>query len=340
MTTRPRESQYGELIYQVALLLIAGVFFIFDRRDEAFELGRLPSFVLFAALAIFIGYVLLPRYYYQKKYAQFFIAFLITTLVGIFVEEFVIEKILFPNTRGSYFNGVFFCLVEVLPVLLLLVSFKFAWDLRQKQKTIDSLELTARDSELRFLKSQINPHFLFNNLNNLYSYSITDPDRTSDLILQLSSAMRYMLYDCKADEVDLPKELAHLRDFVGLNELQIEDRGEVNLDINDQSSGYQIAPLILTVFIENAFKHSTASMTDGLDIDIMVDVDDDGVLQFSCKNKYQNTSNTDQLSSGIGLANVRKRLELLYPDQHSLSISSDDGWYAVDLTMNLSKRTA
>lgn len=330
--TPPKRS---EVLYQLVLLLLAGGFFLFDRQEEVIDIGRLPSFVLFVFAALFIGYVLLPLFFYRKQYTQFFVAFFLVTLVAIFLEEFVVEKIFYPDTRGSHFHGVFWSLLEVLPVLLLLVSFKFAWDLHQKQKAIEELQLTAKDSELRFLKSQINPHFLFNNLNNLYSYSITEPDRTSDLILKLSTSLRYMLYDCQADEVALEKELAHLEDFVGLNELQIEERGQVTVQIDNQSSGYQIAPLILTVFIENAFKHSTASMYEGLQIDIAVAVNESGALRFSCKNKYQTDSNTDQLSNGIGLANVRKRLELLYPATHQLSVSTEQGYYVVDLSMQL-----
>lgn len=337
MTKNMQDSKYGEFIFQAIILIIAAIIFAFNREDEIFDIRRLPSFILFLFGALFIGYYLLPRYFYEKKYKHFFAYSLIVVFVVIGLEEFVVEKIIYPDSRGKHFHGILFSLVEVVPILILLVSFKFAWDLNRKQRAIEALQNSAQESELRFLKSQINPHFLFNNLNNLYSYSITDPSKTSDIILELSSVLRYMLYDCRADWVPLQKEMTHLSNFVKLNELQIEDRGDIQLEINDESNAYEIAPLILMVFVENAFKHSTASMSDQIKIAIKVNVDASGQLHFICNNSYETVSNNDNLASGIGLENVIKRLQILYPKAHKLSINSENGMYQVDLQMNLNK---
>jgi two-component system LytT family sensor kinase len=204
-----------------------------------------------------------------------------------------------------------------------------------KQREVEVLQSVIKESELQFLKSQVNPHFLFNNLNNLYAYAIENSPKTPEIILELSSVLRYMLYDCQVELVALTKEVEQMQNFINLNELQIEERGEIKIETKNIRGNYKIAPLILIVFIENAFKHSTASLTENIKIDISVELLDRGILKFICKNNHQPQSNTDNLTHGIGLANVRKRLELLYPNAHQLIITGDENWYEVDLEIGL-----
>ena len=132
-----------------------------------------------------------------------------------------------------------------------------------------------------------------------------------------------MLYDCREDEVLLSQELKHLQDFVALHELQIEERGTVNFESDIMTGSYHIAPLILIVFVENAFKHSTASQSEDISINIQISLSEDGVLLFECENSYLPQANTQQLSKGIGLENVQKRLELLYPHAHELHLEKE-----------------
>jgi LytS/YehU family sensor histidine kinase len=148
-----------------------------------------------------------------------------------------------------------------------------------------------------------------------------------------------MLYDCRAKYVSLAKEVEQLENFTRLNELQIEERGEVRFSARNIQAGYQIAPLILIVFLENAFKHSTASQSEHISIDVDIDLFDDGTLHFVCRNSFQPNANTNDLSRGIGLENVRKRLNLLYPNAHQLDIDMDGSSYEVQLSMQLRKTT-
>lgn len=331
-----RKISTKELIFQAITLAVAALFFIFDRQEEVIDLRRVPSFITFSIGALFTGYVLLPKYFYKKKYIHFGVSFLAVVIIIILLEEFVIEQIVYPDTRALDFQKLN-SLVEIIPVLVILTSFKFAWDLNAKQRAIEALSSAAKESELKFLKSQINPHFLFNNLNNLYSYSITDASKTSDIILELSSVLRYMLYECKEDWVPLEKEIDHLGKYISLNELQIEERGKVTFQTDNRSSGYKIAPLLLMVFIENAFKHSTASISEGINIGISLSVSENGHLSFVCKNNYEQIGNNENLSGGIGLENVRKRLDLLYPEKYNLSINDDKKSYEVDLSIQLNQ---
>lgn len=324
-----------EVVFQLLLHTVLFLFFSFDKNEPQIQEFKVVLFLNYAIGALIINYVLLPNFFYKKKYWSFFLSVAIIIAAIISIEEFVLEQIYYPDTRGQRFAGVIYCLLDVLPVITILTGFKFAWDASKKQLEVEKLQSSIKESELQFLKSQINPHFLFNNLNNLYSYAIDQSPKTSSIILELSSVLRYMLYDCKEKFVPLQKEIEHLKNFTKLNELQIEERGKVSFQAENIPTGYQIAPLILTVFVENAFKHSTASQSNDIAIDININVSEKGLLHFKCKNTFQPLGNTDSLSKGIGLQNVKKRLQILYTDAHELSINEGNGEYTVLLKMQL-----
>ena len=335
ITLSPR---YQELLFQGLLHGIVFIFYSYDRRNPGIESYQIVFFLTYAAAALVINYVLLPKFLYQKKHLSFVAGVIGVIAVVIVLEEAVIEQIYFPDTRGRRFLGVFFSLWGVLPVITVLAGFKFAWDALRKQQEVELLRSTIKESELKFLKSQINPHFLFNNLNNLYSYAIDFSPKTPEIILKLSSVLRYMLYECRERYVPLSNEVKQLTNFTQLYEMQIEERGVVNLSIEVDPSDYQIAPLILIVFIENAFKHSQASQSENIRIDIRIELED-GALTFFCHNNFEAVSNTEHLSQGIGLENVRKRLQLLYPDAHQLNIRETEDQYEVHLAMQLTRQT-
>ncbi len=325
-----------EILFQFALHLVVFIFYSFDRKQPVIETQEVVYFITYTFAAFIINYFLLPRFLYQKKHLLFSAFVLLVIVAVILVEELVLEPIYFPK-RANSFPGLLFTLAQILPVITILTGFKFAWDALGKQREVDQLRTAVKESELQFLKSQINPHFLFNNLNNLYSYAIESSPKTPEIILELSGVLRYMLYECKEKYVPLEKEVAQLENFINLNEMQIEERGFVKFSAQNISSGYKIAPLILIVFIENAFKHSTASQTDKITIDVEVELSDSGTLEFVCKNSFQPQSNTDNLSQGIGLENVKKRLELLYPNAHQLNIKKSGNQYEVRLYIELNQ---
>lgn len=337
MSRRIKEFPYLEYIFLTIVIVVVFIFYSFDRRHPGINPIQIVFFLNFVVGALIISYFLLPRYFYTKKYTQFIIYFCIVIALVIFVEEGILEKIYYPDTRAKYFLGVFFNLLGCLPSITIICAFKFAWDLLEKQSELENLKSTIQESELQFLKSQINPHFLFNNLNNIYSLAIEKSSKTPEMILELSAFLRYMLYECKARYVPLTREIDQLNSFIHLSQMQIEDRGDVEIEIENIESGYQIAPLILMVFVENAFKHSSSSQTDEISIQIKIWMTDDHRFHFECKNNYLEQSNVHDLSQGIGLENVKKRLELLYPNAHILKISRKNGHFEVDLTMLLNQ---
>lgn len=325
---------FREALFQLILHFVVFVFYAYSRDNPQFEDYEIVFFLNYAVGAFLINYWLLPSCIYTKKYLKFTLYFLLITAVLVLMEEFVLEQIYFPDTRGQRFIALG-NLLNMLPIIGILSGYKFAWDALGKQKEVEQLRDTVKESELQFLKSQINPHFLFNNLNNLYAHAIEKSPQTPTIILELSSVMRYMLYECQAKYVSLSKEIEHLSNFINLNNLQIEGRGGVDFTPQLPPRDYRIAPLILMVFIENAFKHSSSSQTENISISVHLSVNDAGELSFSCINSYLEQTNTQDINSGIGLENVRKRLQLLYPDLHTLNISKTENEYQVHLKMNL-----
>lgn len=333
-----------EIVYQVVIVFLLLVSFCFELEENKaqslrtlFTLPKLAFFANYFVAAIIINYILLPVFYYRKRMILFAVAFSVVVGIVILVDEFVLEQIFYPDTRGTHFPGFLFTLVETLPIIIIMVAFKLAWDSNLKQSELERLKGLMKESEIQFLKSQINPHFLFNNLNNLYSYAIDFSPKTPSIILELSAVLRYMLYDCKEDFVGLTREVQHLENYVALYRLQIENRGRIRFTKEIANLNFSIPPLILIVFVENAFKHSSGSQTVNLDIDACVSVSEEGKLTFFCKNNYSLNYQSVGLAKGIGLENVRKRLNLQYPNAHELEIQDDGKIFNVKLTMQLKK---
>lgn len=324
-----------EFVFQIVLHLLVFSFYSYDRYHPGIDGHEVAFFLSYVVATAIINYSLMPKFLYQKRYWIFFGSVLVLIAGLILLEELVLEQIFFPGTRrASRFPGVFYSLADVVPVLAILCGFKFAWDALQKQRQIDQLKTTMEESELQFLRSQIDPHFLFNNLNNLYSYALENSPKTPEIILEMSGVLRYMLYECKERYVPLKKEMEQLHNFIKLYKLQVEERGQVNFNTQSIRSGYKIAPLILIVFIENAFKHSQSGQSANIKIDIDVK-QDKNKLHLSCINNYEATKPMESVAKGIGLENVKKRLKLLYPGKHELQIKQSKNQFTVNLSMEL-----
>jgi sensor histidine kinase YesM len=193
-------------------------------------------------------------------------------------------------------------------------------------------------SELNLLHSQLSPHFLFNTLNNLYGLSISDHEKIPALLLKLSELLRYSVYDAGEPYVPLKNELAYIYNYLQFEQLRIGDRLMLTTDIEEQlSDEVKIAPMLLIIFIENAFKHSKNSATPEIFVDIKLKTWGSSIL-FAIRNTYgkeEQSNNRMTKHNGFGLPNVRKRLELLYPNAHDLYVHSDEMFYNVELQLKI-----
>jgi sensor histidine kinase YesM len=224
---------------------------------------------------------------------------------------------------GAVFIGSFF--------LFLSTAFKFMVDWFVNEKIKTTLENEKLNAELAFLKSQINPHFLFNTLNNIYSLAYQQSDKTPAAILKLSEIMRYMLYESNEDMVDLSKEIRYLENYIELQRLRFKNQAYVSLYINGEAQNQKIMPLVLISFVENAFKHGVAT-DENHPIEISISIQPD-TLKFKVSNKV-NKLNKDE-AGGIGLINVKTRLDLFYKDHYNLEIDSRPDFYTSELLLEL-----
>jgi len=230
-------------------------------------------------------------------------------------------------------------MIGELYVITFVTAIKVTMDSLKEQKRVTVLEKTQLETELLFLRSQISPHFFFNTLNNIYSLSIEKSDKTPKLILRLSELMRYLLYETKSKRQSLEKEIICIQNYLDLEQIRYGDLLNINTQIRGNITDKKIAPMLLLSFIENAFKHG-ANKTNG---DVKIDIDFkivENFLYFTISNPLAETTNKifdTKNSSGIGLKNVKKRLELGYqPNDYSLVIDSTNKLFVVKLKIKVS----
>lgn len=191
-------------------------------------------------------------------------------------------------------------------------------------------------AELNALKGQLHPHFLFNSLNNLYALSLSKAPETPEVILGLSNILRYVIYECAADRVLLQRDTEVLLDYISLEKLRYEERLDLNLNIDDELKGWQIAPLLLLPLVENAFKHGAGETIDNPWINIELKVQQETLLFKISNSKPENAMSKDTgQRRKIGLSNVQHRLALLYPDAHSLHWYDEEDCFILELTVKL-----
>lgn len=227
---------------------------------------------------------------------------------------------------------------DIMAVVLLILMFganlgiKGYFRSRDDRKRLAELEKQNLEQQLEYLRYQINPHFFMNTLNNIHALVDIDPEKAKDTILELSKMMRFVLYEGDKKGVPLTREFGFIRNYITLMRLRYTDKVQISIDLPEQSPDLMIPPLMLITFIENAFKHGVSYQQDSF-IEVKAEVQGD-TLHFSCRNSKAEKSNEEK--GGVGLANVKQRLKLLYDNDYSLKIQDDSDIYSVQLTIPLS----
>ena len=226
---------------------------------------------------------------------------------------------------------------DILAIVMLILMFganlgiKGYFRSRDDRKRLAELEKKNLEQQLEYLRFQINPHFFMNTLNNIHALIDIDPTKAQETILELSKMMRYVLYEGDRQGVPLTKEVAFIHTYVKLMQLRYIDKVRITLDLPTEVPDRQLPPLILITFIENAFKHGVSYQRDSF-IEVQMAVEDDE-LRFKCRNSKADVSNEQK--GGVGLVNVRKRLDLLYGNNYALRINDVADIYTVELTLPL-----
>lgn len=319
---------------------------------------RATLMVTGASIVVFINLKwLLPNLYFQKKRALYSLssaAILIVVVWGVHsdllpwnqkerpgIERFK-EKTtsaLLEKTNNQKVNSSFRWLIRNLPPLFIsllgssLVSFsRFA---SEKEKAVIQLEKAKLETEIKFLKSQINPHFLFNSLHNIYGLTIIQSDRASDQLLKLSNILRYMLYDSNEEKVPLQREVEYLKNYIELAQLKDSRGMDVSFDLGEWNERLKVSPLLFIPFVENAFKHSQIEDLKNGYIHIRLNTWRNRLIFEVDNSKPQKEYSKDKLG-GIGLKNIQQRLKLLYPEKHHLLIEETEATFKVQLELNCS----
>ena len=323
-------------------LAIVSLFIYLASTDSEFNTRELLIvFVLYPAINISLFYlnflVYIPKFLNKKRYWAYAL-FIIVTIIVYGLAKYgiglIFKDVVLTHMKGktisfvSYFiNTLFVGLIFV--VLSTALKFTTDWFINERvQRDLENQRLSA---ELAFLKSQINPHFLFNSLNSIYSLAYQRSETTPEAILKLSEIMRYMLYECNDNRVDLSKELQYLHNYIDLQKIRFGNKAFIDFNVIGDVTNQQIVPLLLIAFIENAFKHGVANDVTS-PIKLLINVDE-CKLHFYIQNKKHN-HNRDAIG-GIGLNNVQRRLNLLYPNKYTLNIRDEEDTYTCELSITL-----
>jgi len=292
------------------------------------------------AAAYFTVYYLLPKYLFKKKYVHFVVLFFLSATAAILIQRVLLVYIsapLFWQESGKVMTfwkiNPFYSFMNIYSVVGLFAAVKLFKLYFKNQQIKTELENKNKTSELALLRSQLNPHFLFNTLNNIDTLISSNPEKASDAIIKLSEIMRFTLYDADNDRVPLEKEVAFLENFIALQQLRLKNPFFINFTIEGNCNGKSIAPMLFIPFVENAFKHGLKRVV-APGIEIKLNCENQNI-RFEVSNHFSNleVQNKDE-TSGIGLVNTRKRLELLYPGKHKLNIKQKEGIYKVVLQID------
>ncbi len=317
----------------------------FESKEAYFQ----AFILLITTLPIYMGatyytiYYILPHFLFLKNYRSFVVHFIYMSLVSMLLELLIIMFVfVIPiHPFGYRFTNLYpvridigFLMIGIYLVILLGTAIKLLkyWYAAQQR----NLELSKEkvEAELKLLKSQIHPHFLFNTLNNLYALTLKKSDQAPEVILKLSELLDYMLYECNVPAVSLEKELQVLQNYIALEKLRYGERLSVTFQIYGRFTNKKIAPLLLFPFVENSIKHGAGSNNQNCWINIEVKTERK-LLTFNIENSVT-AQDKKPNATGLGLKNVRKRLDLLYRNRHQLLIENETEKYSVKLTVDLS----
>jgi len=300
-------------------------------QDTSYWLTLTFAFIFTCLYIFYSNFILLTHYSGKKKRAYFL------RLAGIMLTGPLLY--MFFHYR-KFDTWDIFSEYYMISLISIVIPFTIlSWLARVTENLVintfkkEQLEKQAVEAELYYLKSQINPHFLFNTLNNIHTLVYKQAPTAPEAVMQLASLMRYMIYESNAPMVPLSREMNYLQDYINLQQLRYKKAPVVNLEIKGDTTSSHIVPLLFIHLLENAYKHSPARLEPG-DIKVSVEIIEN-TLTFSIHNPVNaNPGNALEEPGGIGLQNVRKRLALLYPDHHNLEINSIGGIFNVILKIS------
>ncbi|MFN7117674.1 MAG: sensor histidine kinase [Saprospiraceae bacterium] len=333
--------------HRLELLLHLGIWTLFIlvhalifTRFLTFEISLLRSFanVVPMALIFYINFILINRYLEKRDYLRygifllclFLAATLLRTEINMLFPDIRKEVIVLEERQGWGIGAA----ITNLSVLILSIFYQILYNRYRNEQRNLAIINEQKEAQLQFLRAQINPHFLFNTLNNIYALAVTKSDKTAEMVLKLSNLLRYVIYDGKAEQVELKREVEHIQEFIHLFQMKSETSLAINFTVKGNLNFIKIEPMILIPIVENCFKHCDfdTNMHAFIKIDLVMD---NNILHFQTINTKNDQDLQKDKVGGVGLENIRKRLEMKYKDQHQLIIERQKDQFLVDLTLHL-----
>jgi len=332
----------NKAIYHLGFWSLAYFFWIYIFRNNALVITHTITIqfcylVFIAANYYFNSLYAIPELLNRKRYAHFAGAFLaiivLTAWLRVPVSYFV-RKYLFGlhDVHYNALNVFYESFINIFFWVFFIVAAKMMIDRVRSQVYIEQIEKEKAANELNFLRAQFNPHFLFNSINSIYAHIDKSNKEARNMLLTFSDMLRYQLYECDVEQIGMEHELNYIRNYIALQKSRIDERIQVSFTANNLNNNIQVPPLILITFIENAFKYVGFNEGKENKIDICLGYEE-GELKFRIFNTKDNFISREAHASGLGIANTRRRLELLYPGKHSLEIQDMGYGYEVSLTI-------
>jgi LytS/YehU family sensor histidine kinase len=308
----------------------------YDTEAEALTV-TLIKVVDLAMLVYVTNYLLIPRLLYKKKYVWFGVSFValivVSSTIKMNIIGWVINDTAMINFSGNLKTRIYDHLIPHFFLVIAGVAVKLIFDYSKLQQRMAETAKEKAEAELNFLKSQINPHFLFNSLNSVYFLIDKNNTEARKSLHKFSDMLRYQLYELNGARIPIEREVSYLKDYVDLQKLRKDNYYSVEFTSSPMVKGFSIEPLLLVPFVENAFKH-ISHYTEKNNF-VKLDLErTNGHFSFSIENSKEPGKTTEK-HGGIGLVNVKRRLELLYPGKHSLHIIDEKNLYKVKLSLKL-----
>ena len=325
---------YHSAFWAVMFLLLL----LLDNNDHGFFTKfsiETVNIFFYGVLVYFNLFYLIPNYLTEKKFLLY-CGLLILSVIIITPIKLMLFYVILPNAEDWILPKQFWFFIASFMIVGASTIGKIITDWVRHLRERKDLQTQTMQSELRFLKSQINPHFLFNTLNNLYALTLKKSDKAPEIVIKLSEMMRYMLYECNERRVPLQKEVNYIQNYLDLERLRQGKNVEINFKVEGEVFNQQIAPLMFIPFLENSFKHGLNTHLSHGFVSILLEVEKDKVHFYIENSKGDSIpTHTHKRSGGIGLVNVKRRLNIIYPKQHKLEIHDDPNTYGVELDIEL-----
>lgn len=335
--------------------------YVFTANSLGFQKGFLASLLAVSILIIIAYtnmYIIIPQFFIKRKFKLYILAMVGLLLFSIlwnwvlnsfFIKDVLLEVRLIDSNEPT--KSVHRSLKQIrlivsffvsIGVLFISTVYKLVLEFIKKERIETALRIEKHQNELKFLRSQINPHFLFNALNNLHATAYLNPQKVGDSILKLGEMLRYVIYECSKEKVSLRQEINYIKHYIFFQQQKDKDLKQISIEILGQPlDNYILEPMLLIPFVENAFKHSYSQDLTTVEIRFKIHIIEN-TLHFTAMNTIGTTITTSDdnktVYSGVGIENVLRRLTLSYPEQHKLKYYQANGFYYIELTLYENKK--